>query len=143
MRKSFLVLFEQLRNIMEYLGIDHIVLTVYSIQRSIEFYCAVLGMEEIAFGKGRKAIRCGNQKLNLHEVGKEIEPKALRPLPGSADICVIATTPLKEVLKRLSLHQVHVLEGPVERTGAKGKILSIYFRDPDQNLLEISNQLQS
>ncbi len=124
---------------MSFVGIDHIVLTVKSIEKSIEFYCSVLGMSEVTFGKGRKAIACGKQKLNLHEAGKEFEPKALRPLPGSADICFVANTPLKEILKRLSEHRVTVIEGPVERTGAKGKILSIYVRDPDQNLIEISN----
>lgn len=123
-----------------FLGLDHIVLTVNSIERSLQFYCSFLGMTEITFGAGRKAILCGMQKINLHEVGKEFEPKAFRPTPGSADICVITNTPLNEMIKKCKLHQIQIIEGPVERTGAKGKILSIYFRDPDQNLIEISNQ---
>lgn len=126
---------------MSFVGIDHIVLTVKSIEKSIAFYCAVLGMTEVTFGKGRKAILCGAQKINLHEVGKEFEPKARHPLPGSADICVITNTPLSEMMKRLSQHKIELVEGPVERTGARGKILSIYLRDPDQNLIEISNSL--
>jgi len=124
---------------MNFVGIDHIVLTVKSIERSIAFYCSLLGMEEVTFGKGRKALLCGAQKINLHEAGKEFEPKALHPLPGSADICLIAKTPLEEVLQELVRHGVEITEGPVERTGAHGKIISIYLRDPDQNLIEISN----
>jgi catechol 2,3-dioxygenase-like lactoylglutathione lyase family enzyme len=126
---------------MSFVGIDHIVLTVNSIERSIEFYCSFLGMSEITFGEGRKAILCGTQKINLHEVGKEFEPKAFRAVPGSADICLITDSPLKEILKELSENKIPVLTGPVERTGAKGKIISIYLRDPDENLIEISNYL--
>jgi catechol 2,3-dioxygenase-like lactoylglutathione lyase family enzyme len=121
--------------------IDHIVLTVKSIERSVEFYCSILGMTEVTFGKGRKAILCGSQKINLHEAGKEFEPKAFYPLPGSADICLITSTPMEGVIKRLAEHKIIVIEGPLERTGAKGKILSVYLRDPDQNLIEISNYL--
>lgn len=126
---------------MKFVGIDHIVLTVKSIEKSLAFYCSVLGMEEVTFGKGRKAILCGGQKINLHEQGKEFEPKAFCPLPGSADICFIVGTPLEEVMKQLTKHKAALLEGPVERTGARGKILSLYLRDPDQNLIEISNYL--
>ena len=126
---------------MNFVGIDHIVLTVKSIDKTIEFYCSVLGMAKVNFGKGRKAILCGGQKINLHEAGKEFEPKAFHPLPGSADICLITNTPLDEVLKVLAKHVIEIVDGPVERTGAKGKILSIYIRDPDQNLIEISNYL--
>jgi catechol 2,3-dioxygenase-like lactoylglutathione lyase family enzyme len=123
---------------MEFIGIDHIVLTVKSIEKTVEFYCSILGMTEIVFGKGRTALLCGQQKINLHEAGKEFEPKAHHPLPGSADICLITSTPLSEILKQPRLK---IIEGPVERTGARGKILSIYVRDPDQNLIEISNYL--
>lgn len=126
---------------MKFLGIDHIVLTVTSIEKTLWFYCEVLGMEEINFGKGRKAIQCGNQKFNLHEAGNEFEPKALHPLPGSTDICLISETPLPILIEQLNRQQISIIEGPVERTGAKGKINSIYVRDPDLNLIEISNYL--
>ena len=96
-------------------------------------------MTEITFGKRRKAILCGEQKINLHEARKEFEPKALHPLPGSMDICFITDTPLREVMEALHAHKIEIIEGPVEKTGARGKILSLYVRDPDQNLVEISN----
>lgn len=123
----------------KYMGLDHLVLTVNSIAKSIEFYTTILGMEEITFGEGRKALRYGNQKINLHERGKEFEPKAAHPVPGSADLCFLLSTPLEEVIERINQHQVPIIEGPVMRTGAKGKIRSIYLRDPDQNLIELSN----
>lgn len=126
---------------MSFIGIDHIVLTVKSLKISIEFYCSILGMTEVTFGEGRKAILCGSQRINLHEVGNEFEPKAFCSLPGSADICLITSLPLGEVLVKLNKHKIFVIEGPVERTGARGKIHSIYIRDPDQNLIEISNYL--
>ncbi|MCP5509993.1 MAG: VOC family protein [Chlamydiales bacterium] len=126
---------------MGFTGIDHIVLTVKSIEKTVEFYCGILGMIEVTFGEGRKAILCGEQKINLHEKGKEFNPKALFPTPGSADICMITETPLKEVQARLSEYKIMLVEGPVQRTGTKGKIISIYIRDPDQNLIEISNYL--
>lgn len=123
----------------KYMGLDHLVLTVNSIAKSIEFYTTILGMEEITFGEGRKALRYGNQKINLHERGKEFEPKAAHPVPGSADLCFLLSTPLEEVIERINQHQVPIIEGPVMRTGAKAKIRSIYLRDPDQNLIELSN----
>jgi catechol 2,3-dioxygenase-like lactoylglutathione lyase family enzyme len=126
---------------MHFLSIDHIVLTVSSIEKTLQFYCELLGMEEITFGSGRKAIACGDQKINLHEVGKEFKPHALKPTAGSADLCLISATPLEQVIETLTAKKVPLVEGPVERTGAKGKILSIYLRDPDQNLIEISNYL--
>ena len=126
---------------MQFVGIDHIVLTVKSIEKTIEFYCRGLGMEEITFGQGRKAIRCGNQKINLHQVGKEFEPKAHKPTPGSTDICFIVATPVSQVVTILEKMRIQIVEGPVERTGTHGKILSVYVRDPDQNLIEISNQI--
>jgi catechol 2,3-dioxygenase-like lactoylglutathione lyase family enzyme len=128
-------------NNISYFGIDHIVLTVASIEKSIHFYCDDLGMKEVTFANGRKAILCGNQKFNLHEAGKEFEPKAFNPLPGSADFCIIAETPLHLIIQTLTEKQIAIIEGPVERSGAKGKILSIYLRDPDKNLIEISNYL--
>lgn len=87
----------------------------------------------------RKALCFGDQKFNLHEVGKEFDPKAAHPIPGSLDVCLITETPLEEVMKRLKAFDVPIEEGPVSRTGAKGPILSIYFRDPDRNLIEVSN----
>lgn len=126
---------------MGFVGIDHIVLTVKSIPKSVHFYCNILGMIEVTFGKDRKALLCGSQKINLHEYGKEFEPKAFHPLPGSIDICLITETPLEEVAERLNRHEIKIIQGPVERTGAKGKLLSIYIRDPDLNLIEISNVL--
>lgn len=126
---------------MSFVGIDHIVLTVKSLKTTIDFYCSILGMTEVTFGNGRKAILCGSQKINLHEAGNEFEPKAFCPLPGAADICLITSTPLEEMQVKLDQHKIVIIEGPVERTGARGKIYSIYVRDPDQNLIEISNYL--
>lgn len=124
-----------------FVGIDHFVLTVKSIEKSIHFYCTLLGMEEVTFGEGRKAILCGDQKFNLHEVGKEFKPHALHPTPGSADVCLIASTPIEDVQKHLMQKRIEICEGPVERTGAKGNIVSLYVRDPDRNLVEISNYM--
>jgi catechol 2,3-dioxygenase-like lactoylglutathione lyase family enzyme len=118
--------------------LDHLVLTVANIEVSVAFYTSTLGMEVVTFGN-RKALRFGEQKINLHQAGKEFEPKAARPTPGSADFCLITKSPLEEVIAHLeALH--HVIEvGPVDRDGAVGKIRSIYLRDPDFNLVEISN----
>lgn len=127
--------------IMDYVGIDHVVLTVKSIEASLHFYCAILGMQEVTFGNNRKAILCGAQKFNLHEMGKEFEPKAAHPIPGSLDICLIVKTPLVDIIEHLQKHHIKIIEGPVERTGARGKILSVYIRDPDLNLVEMSNYL--
>ena len=124
---------------MRFVGIDHIVMTVKSIEKTLEFYCNVIGMQEITFGKGRKALICGQQKINLHEAGKEFEPKAARPTPGSIDLCILSETPLSTIQKELEKKGIVIIEGPVQRTGAKGKILSLYIRDPDENLIEISN----
>jgi catechol 2,3-dioxygenase-like lactoylglutathione lyase family enzyme len=96
-------------------------------------------MEVIEFGSGRKALLFGNQKINLHQKGKEFEPKAATPTPGSADLCFISETPTSEVMEELVLKNIDIIEGPVERTGATGKIISVYFRDPDHNLIELSN----
>lgn len=118
--------------------LDHLVLTVSDIGVSCDFYSRVLGMSVVTFGAGRKALAFGVQKINLHEVGKEFEPKAARPTPGSADLCLIAAVPMSAVLNHLLACSVPVLEGPVARTGATGPILSVYFRDPDLNLIEVS-----
>ena len=123
--------------------LDHLVLTVKSIARTCEFYSNVLGMEVLTFGEDRKALVFGTQKINLHESGEEFEPKAHRPTPGSADVCFITKVPLTDVIDHLSRHDVKVLEGPVKRTGAVGQILSVYFRDPDMNLIEVSNYAEN
>ena len=121
--------------------LDHLVLTVADIEISCQFYQSALNFEVITFGKNRKALQFGSQKINLHQVGKEFEPKAFRPTAGSADLCFIAETPLKDVIAHLHALNIEIVEGPIERTGATGKILSIYLLDPDQNLIEISNYL--
>lgn len=119
--------------------LDHLVLTVKSIAATCEFYATALGMQVVSFGEDRKALVFGSQKINLHELGKEFEPKAHRPTPGSADLCFITTSPLTEVMQHLRDSGVAILEGPVQRTGAMGRIESVYFRDPDLNLIEVSN----
>jgi catechol 2,3-dioxygenase-like lactoylglutathione lyase family enzyme len=121
--------------------LDHFVLTVEDVEQTCDFYSRVLGMQTITFGDGRKALVFGSQKINLHEQGKEFEPKALRPTPGSADLCFISKNQMPEVLDQLLSHGIEVEEGPVSRTGARGPIISVYFRDPDQNLIEVSNYL--
>lgn len=120
-------------------SIDHIVLTTSDIERTLAFYTQVLGMQEISFGDNRKALLFGQQKINLHEVGKEILPNASNANTGTLDICLLTDTPLDEVMDTLIKHNVAVLEGGiVSRTGAVGKISSIYCRDPEGNLIEIS-----
>jgi catechol 2,3-dioxygenase-like lactoylglutathione lyase family enzyme len=118
--------------------LDHLVLTVRDIAATCDFYSKVLGMEVVTFGAGRKALAFGRQKFNLHEAGREFEPKADRPTPGSADLCLIADGPLNDVIDHLRACGVPILEGPVKRTGALGPITSVYFRDPDRNLIEVS-----
>jgi len=118
--------------------LDHLVLTVRDIAATCDFYANVLGMEVVTFGAGRKALAFGQQKFNLHEAGREFEPKADRPTPGSADLCLIADGALADVIEHLRACAVTILEGPVQRTGALGPITSVYFRDPDQNLIEVS-----
>jgi catechol 2,3-dioxygenase-like lactoylglutathione lyase family enzyme len=121
--------------------IDHLVLTVGNIEVTCDFYSRVLGMEVITFGPGRKALRFGSQKINLHQAGQEFEPKALAPTPGSADLCLVTTVPLEQVIVHLGQCEVEIIEGPVSRTGATGAIESVYIRDPDGNLIEISNDV--
>jgi catechol 2,3-dioxygenase-like lactoylglutathione lyase family enzyme len=119
--------------------LDHLVLTVASIEATAEFYTRVLGMEAVTFSAGRTALTFGTSKINLHEAGNEFEPKARRPTPGSADICLIVEDDIAEVMAELAATGVTVEEGPVPRTGATGPITSCYLRDPDQNLIELSN----
>jgi catechol 2,3-dioxygenase-like lactoylglutathione lyase family enzyme len=120
-------------------AIDHLVLTVRDLQVTIAFYSRVLGMEPMTFGAGRRALAFGVQKINLHEAGRELEPKAAAPTPGSADLCFVTTASPDAVLEHLRLCGVQLVEGPVTRTGARGPIVSVYFRDPDGNLLEVSS----
>ena len=123
--------------------LDHLVLTVRDIDASCRFYEQVLGMHTVTFAGGRKALQFGRQKINLHQLGREFEPKAAQPTAGSADLCLLSATPIGQVAEHLRACGVHVIEGPVERTGAEGPILSLYLRDPDGNLLEIANALPS
>ena len=123
-------------------SIDHVVLTVRDLDRTCEFYQSVLGFELVTFGAARKGLRFGRQKLNLHVYGKEFEPKALHPTPGSLDLCFITTTPLDEVRRELGEKGISIEVGPVEKVGAVGKLLSVYVRDPDHNLIEIANYVR-
>ena len=118
--------------------IDHFVLTVKSIETTCDFYARVLGMKVVSFGSGRKALAFGRQKFNLHEAGAEFLPKAEKPTRGSADFCLISDIPVDDVVKHLANTGVTIEEGPVSRTGATGPIVSVYLRDPDGNLVEIS-----
>lgn len=120
-------------------NIDHLVLTVADIDKTIDFYTNILGFKVVTFGNNRKALTFGNQKINLHQKGKEFEPKAEHPTTGSADLCFISETDVDDVLEELKHKNIEIIEGVVERTGALGKIKSLYFRDPDLNLIEISN----
>ena len=119
--------------------IDHMVLTVADIDATCEFYGRVLGMEKVVFAGGRIALGFGRQKINLHPAGNEYDPRATHPVPGSGDFCLITETPLAEVAAHLDACGVEVIEGPVAKTGATGPITSVYFRDPDGNLVEVSN----
>lgn len=119
--------------------IDHLVLTVKNIDDSCNFYSLILGMDIVTFGEGRKALSFGQQKINLHEVGKEFEPKADKATSGSADLCLITDFPLSDVTNHFNKLGVRIEKGPIERTGAIGPITSIYIRDPDGNLIEVSN----
>ncbi|MDO8693581.1 MAG: VOC family protein [Sheuella sp.] len=121
--------------------LDHLVLTVASIEKTCDFYSRILGFEVVTFLGDRRALKFGQQKINLHQVGLEFEPKALTPTAGSGDLCFIAETPIDQVIEELKAAQVSIELGPVERTGANGKIRSVYLRDLDQNLIEISNYL--
>jgi catechol 2,3-dioxygenase-like lactoylglutathione lyase family enzyme len=118
--------------------IDHLVLTVEDINKTTRFYESVLGMEKKMFGESRVALKFGNQKINVHQKGKEFEPKAKTPTPGSADLCFITDTEISQTIEHIKSKGIEIIEGPVERTGAEGSILSIYFRDPDCNLIEVA-----
>ena len=121
--------------------LDHLVLTVSDIAVTCEFYERVLQCEVVTFGDNRIALRCGDQKINLHRSGAEFQPCARQPTPGSADLCFITETSTDALVAHLKKYGVAIEEGPVERTGARGPILSVYIRDPDMNLIELSNYL--
>lgn len=119
--------------------IDHIVLTVQNIEKTVEFYNNILGMNVVEFNQGRKALTFGSQKINLHQKGREFEPKAHIPTCGSMDLCLITSTDINQIKRELKDKGIEIIQGIVERTGAVGNIKSIYIRDPDQNLIELSN----
>lgn len=119
--------------------LDHLVLTVASIDATVAFYTRVMGMREVRFGTGRTALAFGTSKINLHQAGHEFEPKARRPTPGSADLCLVVSEDIPTVMAELAAAGVVAEEGPVERTGALGRMVSCYLRDPDQNLIELSH----
>ncbi len=120
-------------------GLDHLVLTVADLDQTSGFYQRVLGMRPVTFGAGRHALEFGTSKINLHQAGQEVIPHAACPQPGSADLCLITTTPPGQVLAYLNAEHVPVEDGPGPRTGARGPITSIYIRDPDRNLIEIAS----
>lgn len=126
---------------MEVKFLDHLVLTVANIDSTCKFYEKALGMEVITFGDNRKALKFGHQKINLHQLGNEFEPKAFKPTPGSADLCFITDILLEDVLIELKKNCIEIEEGPIGRSGANGKIRSVYLRDPDFNLIEVSNYI--
>lgn len=119
--------------------IDHLVMTVADVEATCAFYARVLGMQVVSFGEGRRALAFGGQKINLHQAGREFEPKALRPTPGAVDLCLVTDLPLAQAQAWIEGCGVAIEQGPVARTGARGPIMSIYFRDPDGNLVEVSN----
>ncbi len=122
-------------------AIDHFVLTVRSIEETCRFYQRVLGLECVCEPGRPTALKFGDQKINVHEIGHEFEPKAAVPTPGAGDFCLITVFPIDEVQRRLKDCGVKIELGPVERTGAQGQMMSIYFRDPDGNLVEVSRYI--
>ena len=121
--------------------LDHLVLTVKDIDKTVTFYTEVLGMKKEIFKESRVALKYGNQKINLHQLGNEFEPKAKNVKEGSADLCFIIDTPILQAKKYIESLNIKIEEGIVNRTGATGEIQSIYLRDPDMNLIELSNYL--
>ena len=126
---------------MRVLRIDHIVLTVADLERTIAFYERVLGMTAVSFGAGRRGLAFGEQKLNLHQAGREFEPKARRPTPGAIDLCFTTDVPVDAIAAHLRKESVEIEHGPVDKVGARRPLRSLYFRDPDGNLVEVSNEV--
>ena len=120
-------------------GLDHIVLTVADMERTCDFYRKVLELEVTVFEDGRRALAFGQQKINLHQAGAEIKPNAASAAPGTGDLCFVTDTPIDEVAEALALFLVDIVHGPVAQNGARGPMRSIYFRDPDGNLIEVAN----
>ena len=120
--------------------LDHLVITTEHLDQCVDFYTRVLGMKLEKFAGGRLALKFGEQKFNLHVKGKEFEPKATHPMPGALDFCLIAAVPLARVIARLGELGVTIIEGPVAKTGAVHPLRSVYVRDPDGNLVEISER---
>jgi catechol 2,3-dioxygenase-like lactoylglutathione lyase family enzyme len=123
--------------------IDHVVLTVTDLERTIAFYLRVLGMKAISFGDGRRGLAFGDQKLNLHQAGREFDPKARKPTPGAIDLCFTTDIPLEEVAAHLRKESIEIEHGPVHKVGARRALRSLYFRDPDGNLIEIANEVDA
>ena len=121
-------------------GLDHLVLTVRDVEKTLSFYKSVLGMEPIRFGKGRVALKFGKQKINLHQAGKEIKPTSAKPTPGSGDLCFLTSLKPEDAMDHVIKEGVEIIGGPVKRTGANGPIISFYFRDPDINLIEVASE---
>ena len=119
--------------------LDHLVLTVRDVEATCRFYEAALGMRRESFGEGRVALHFGRQKINVHPYPSPVEIVAKDPRPGSADLCLIADTPIEKVAAHLESLGIDIEMGPIERTGAQGALMSIYCRDPDGNLIEVSN----
>lgn len=119
--------------------LDHLVLTVADIDTTVDFYTRILGMRAVTFGEGRHALRFGRSKINLHQAGREFEPRATHPTPGSADLCLISPDAPVVVAAELREAGVPIVEGPVTKEGALGEMISIYIRDPDDNLVEIAH----
>jgi catechol 2,3-dioxygenase-like lactoylglutathione lyase family enzyme len=124
---------------MRVIQLDHLVLTVRDIARTVSFYTEVLGMQSRTFGEGRTALHFGNQKLNLHPSDRVLDPNVRHATPGSADVCFVVDEPIDDWMKHLGRHNVPIILGPVKRTGARGELRSIYLYDPDENLVELSN----
>jgi catechol 2,3-dioxygenase-like lactoylglutathione lyase family enzyme len=118
--------------------VDHLVLTVVDVEATCTFYARTLGMTPVTFSGGRRGLAFGRQKINLHQAGREFEPRAARATPGSGDFCLIAAVPLDVVVAHLAACDVPLVQGPVTKTGALGSMQSVYFRDPDGNLVEVS-----
>ena len=123
-------------------SLDHLVLTGADIARTCDFYTRALGMTVVRFGAGRVALQFGRQKINLHQADRTFDPKAAVPTPGSADLCFLLAGSLEDAAAHLAALGIAIEEGPVERTGATGPILSIYLRDPDGNLVELATPLR-
>lgn len=118
--------------------VDHLVLTVADVDRAVDFYEQILGMEPVIFPGGRHAMRFGNQVIKLHQASELVQPTAQHPVPGSANLCFVTSQPLSEFQEHLRGNDIRIEEGPVSRIGAAGSITSLYLRDPDGNLLEVA-----